>query len=370
MVSTVRSSTDVSVFVPDLKGGGAERVMVRLANGLSASGAAVDLVCLRAEGMTAQLLSPEVELVELGGRMRNMLPRLVGHLRHRRPLGFLIGYDHHCALPILGARIARPQMRVVATVHTDLAAWLRRDGAGLAAKRALVKLVFPMADHVVAVSEGITQDLKGWSSGLRRKVCTIPNPVLSDEIKQMAQSPAAHPWLQSKTVPVVLALGRLTYPKDWPTLIRAFASVRSCIAVRLILLGEGPQRDELLALAETLGVAADVSLPGWAVNPYAYIARADVVAHSSLLEGLPTVLIEALGLGVAVVATDCSSGVREILDGGRWGRIVPNRRPEELGAAVLAALGERHAGVDAARSVWRRFSASASVSAYQSLLLG
>lgn len=356
--------------MPDLKGGGAERVMVRLANGLSASGAAVDLVCLRADGMTANLLSPEVRLIELGGRMRNMLPRLVAHLRHTRPRGFLIGYDHHCALPILAARIASPQMRVVATVHTELGAWLRRDGAGLATKRTMVKLVFPLADHVVAVSEGIAQDLKGWSRGLRRRVCTVANPVLSEDIKQLAQSPAAHPWLQGKSVPVVLALGRLTYPKDWPTLIRAFASVRSSTTARLILLGEGPQRDELLALAQTLGVAADVSLPGWVLNPYACIARADVVAHSSLLEGLPTVLIEALGLGVPVVATDCSSGVREILDNGRWGRIVPSRRPEELGAAVLAALGEKRAGVDAARSVWQRFSASASVSAYRSLLLG
>lgn len=360
----------VSVFVPDLKGGGAERVMVRLANGLAASGATVDLVCLRAEGMTAKLLSAEVRLVELGGRMRSMLPGLIAHMRHRRPQGFLIGYDHHCALPILAGRIASPRMRVVATVHTELGAWLRRDGVGLAAKRAVVKLVFPLADHVVAVSEGIAEDLQGWSSGLRKRVCTIPNPVLSEEIREMGRSPADHPWLQSKTIPVVLALGRLTYPKDWPTLIRAFALLRAQVPARLILLGEGPQRDELLALAETLRVDADVSLPGWAANPYAYIARADVVAHSSLLEGLPTVLIEALSLGIPVVATDCASGVREILEGGRWGRIVPTRHAEELGSAILAALGEDYAGDGAARSVWRRFSAAASVSAYRALLLG
>lgn len=370
MVPIARAPTDISVFVPDLKGGGAERVMARLANGLSSSGAAVDMICLRADGVTAKLLHPEVRLVELGGRMRTMLPKLIAYLRRERPRGFLVGYDHHCTLPILGARLALPRAQVVATVHTELGPWLLRDGAGLVAKRTMVKVVFPMADHVVGVSDGIAQDLKGWSRGLSRRVCTVPNPVLSNDIRELALLVAPHPWLQTKTTPVLLALGRLTYPKDWPTLIRAFALLRARVSARLILLGEGPQRDELLSLAAALGVAADVSLPGWAENPYAYIARADVVVHSSLLEGSPTVLIEALGLGVPVVATDCASGVREILDDGRWGRIVPSGCPGELGAAVLSALHEHHAGAEAASFVWQRFSAAASVSAYATLLLG
>ncbi len=112
-----------------------------------------------------------------------------------------------------------------------------------------------------------------------------------------------------------------------------------------MILGEGTDRHELEALVRELGVTDDVALPGFVSNPYAYLTRAAAFVLSSIYEGLPTVLIEALALGTPVVSTDCKSGPREILENGQLGRLVPIRDPEALAAAIAATLDEPHAPV-------------------------
>jgi len=137
---------------------------------------------------------------------------------------------------------------------------------------------------------------------------------------------------------MILGVGRLTAQKDFITLLRAFARLRQRQPVRLVILGEGEARGELEALSEQLGVSEDVALPGFRSNAMAYMARSAVFALSSAWEGLPTVLIEALASGTRVVATDCPSGPREILQGGRLGALVPVGDAEALAEAVSAAL--------------------------------
>jgi glycosyltransferase involved in cell wall biosynthesis len=140
--------------------------------------------------------------------------------------------------------------------------------------------------------------------------------------------------------PVVLAAGRLERQKDFPTLLRAFALLRAERPVRLVVLGEGAWRERLAALAATLGVAADVDLPGFQPNPYPFLARTRVFALSSRWEGSPNVLTEAMALGTPVVATDCPSGPREILADGRYGPLVPMGDAPALAAALARALDE------------------------------
>jgi glycosyltransferase involved in cell wall biosynthesis len=132
----------------------------------------------------------------------------------------------------------------------------------------------------------------------------------------------------------------LTRQKNFPNLIRAFAEVRKTQTLRLMILGEGEERAALEALVHELGLSADVELPGFVPDPLAYIKRAALFVLSSDWEGLPTVLIEALALSTPIVATDCKSGPREILDGGRWGRLVPVGDASALAAAIAAALTE------------------------------
>jgi len=147
-----------------------------------------------------------------------------------------------------------------------------------------------------------------------------------------------HPWLAPGEPPVVMGIGRLAPKKDFTTLVRAFAEVRQDVRARLMILGEGPERAELESLVRTLDLEADVALPGFVDNPYAYLARASLFVLSSRWEGLPTVLIEAMFCGAPVVSTDCPSGPHEILNGGRYGRLVPVGDLSALAGAITAGI--------------------------------
>jgi glycosyltransferase involved in cell wall biosynthesis len=162
--------------------------------------------------------------------------------------------------------------------------------------------------------------------------------VWTSEVEQLARQPVDHPWLTKPGAPVIVGAGRLTRQKDFPTLIRAFARARAQRPCRLIILGNGELEAQLIALAKELKVEHDLSLPGFVANPYAYMARAQLFVLSSLWEGSPNVLTEALALGVPVVSTDCPSGPREILAGGEYGTLVPMEDDAALAQAMLATL--------------------------------
>jgi glycosyltransferase involved in cell wall biosynthesis len=235
----------------------------------------------------------------------------------------------------------------------------KKDRAGLLAAR----WSFPHADRVVAVSAGVGADLVDCVGVDEDKVSVIHNPVISDRLFADAEAALEHPWLAHKTGPVLLAVGRLTAPKDFPTLLRAVALLPP--EYRLVILGEGELRDELEELADRLGIRARVDLPGFTDNPYPAFAHADVLVLSSRHEGLPTVLIEALPFACGIVSTDCPSGPREILDDGKWGRLVPCGKPAALAEAITAEIGEQHTRP---RDAWRRYEGDYAVERYLELI--
>ncbi|HET8700836.1 MAG TPA: glycosyltransferase, partial [Nitrococcus sp.] len=205
---------------------------------------------------------------------------------------------------------------------------------------ALIHRVYPWADAIVAVSEGVAEDLARTAELPRERITTIYNPVVTAELRAQASAPLDHAWFAPGAPPVVLGAGRLLKQKDFPTLIRAFAKVRAQRPARLVILGEGAKRRRLEALVEGLGLGADAALPGYVDNPFAYMARAAVFVLSSAYEGLPGVLIQALACGTPVVATDCPHGPVEILDGGRYGRLVPVGDAAAMAAAIIAMLDQ------------------------------
>ena len=169
------------------------------------------------------------------------------------------------------------------------------------------------------------------------KIATINNPVIPSG--GIAEYPAPdHEWFTSGDSPVILAVGRLSAPKDYPTLLQAFERVCRDRQARLVILGDGPEREKLERLAEELGIAGAVSMPGYASNPYAYMQHADLFVLSSAWEGSPNVLVEAMACGCPVVSTDCPSGPDQILEGGRYGVLVPVGAPELLAVAITGAL--------------------------------
>jgi glycosyltransferase involved in cell wall biosynthesis len=231
----------------------------------------------------------------------------------------------------------------------------------------LVKRFYPWADVVAGNSQGVAEDLRRVTGLPRERVRILHNPVVTPELQEKARLPVNHPWFGAGQPPVVLAVGRLTKQKDFPTLIRAFARVRQSRPARLIILGEGPDYAQLEALVCELGLKKDVALPGFVENPYAFMSRASLYVLSSRWEGLPTVLIEALYCGPPVVATDCPSGPKEILADGRHGALVPVGDVEALAEAIEAGLaGETP---PPAQESWHPYSVEAVVAQYVGLLL-
>ncbi|MDJ0555309.1 MAG: glycosyltransferase [Microcoleaceae cyanobacterium MO_207.B10] len=207
----------------------------------------------------------------------------------------------------------------------------------------LVDWFYPWADNIVAVSQGLARNLETeyqWKYGW---IQTTYNPVINQTLFTKAEASLNHPWFADTQPPVILGVGRLSEEKDFATLIRSFAKVREKKAVRLIILGEGKERSPLEKLVKKLGLEADVLMPGFVDNPYPYIARAAVFVLSSIREGLPTVLIEAMTLNTPVVSTNCQGeGAREILDNGKYGDIVPVGDTEAIAKAIIKILeGDR-----------------------------
>lgn len=361
----------VAIYLPSLRGGGAERVMVTLANAFAERGYATDLVLATAEGPYLKDVSDQVRVVDLhAGRVSKALLPLARYLRRERPRAMLSAMDHANVVAVAARLLARVPCRLVvserSTISVDAA---RAQDAVARAVYALVPWAYRRADAIVAVSREAAADLERFARLPAGSVRAIYNPFDLERIARLAAEPLTHPWFGPGQPPVVLAIGRLTEQKDFPSLIRAFAAVRSCRPVRLLILGEGELRGELEALVRTCGLTADdVQMPGFVANPFAYLARCAVFVLSSRWEGLPGVLIEALACGAPVVSTDCPSGPREILEDGRWGRLVPVGDVEALAAAILATMAEPQHPDVVARA--RDFGADGAVDEYLEALLG
>jgi glycosyltransferase involved in cell wall biosynthesis len=327
----------LAVFLPSLAGGGAERAMLNVARGFRDLGHEVDLVLAAASGPYLDEVPGEVRVVDLGaGRVLAAIPGLVRYLRRARPDRLYAAMDHANLVALWARRLARVPTQVVLGVRDT---WGPVAAGERNLRRALVgplaRLAYPGADGVLAVSNGVADALAAATGLARSRIAVAPTPVITPELGRLAAAPVGHPWLAPGAPPVVLGCGRLVAQKDFPTLLRAFALLRRYRPARLVILGDGPDREPLRALAAALGVAADLDLPGFEPNPFRFMARAGAFALSSMREGSPNVLVQALACGCPVVSTDCPSGPREILAGLDQGRLVP------VGdhAAMAAALG-------------------------------
>ena len=335
-----KAAEHVALFLPSLRGGGAERVMVNLAGAFTKAGVKVDLVVAEAEGPYLAEVPPDVRLVDLrASRVAFSLPGLVRYLREERPWTLVSAMDHANLIAIWARDLARVPVRIVVSVHNTLSRSLAQARNARARLIPLgIRLFYPRAEAVVAVSQGVAEDLARLTGLPRESIHVVYNPVLTPELFAKAEEPLDDPWFAPGEPPVILAVGRLTKQKDFQTLVRAFALVRKGRPARLMILGEGEERPGLEALVRDLDLTGDVALPGFVENPYKYMKRASVFVLSSRYEGLPTVLIEAMACGAPVVSTDCPSGPSEILEGGKWGRLVPVGRADLLAQAIEDTL--------------------------------
>lgn len=330
----------VALFVPSMRGGGAQRMMARLAGGIIERGYQVDLVLLKAEGPYLSELHPEVNVVALGSRrVLTSVSPLARYLKRSRPSAMLSAMRDTNIVALWSKRLTRAKTRLVVREANTLSV----SAAGAVSIRGrllpwLARRFYPWADEIVAVSEGVARDLQRSTGIAPGRISVLQNPVVTPDITSRAAEPAGHDWLAHNGPPVILGVGRLAPQKDFDTLIRAFARLREQTAARLIILGEGPLRGELESLAARLGIADDVAMPGFVRNPYSWMSRAAVFVLSSRWEGFPNVLVESMACGTPVVSTDCPSGPSEILENGAWGPLVPMGDKNALAEAIASTL--------------------------------
>lgn len=347
--------------------GGIERWMVNLANEFVRSGISVDLVLVR-NGVVPfpNELSKDVRIVDFSGR--GAVSSLLSLSRYFRGLPgqpVLASKYHDAVAADRANRLAGSRIRLFWVVHSAFRSsrktrrWFRA-----------VKRRFRRANSLIPVSQGGADHLINTFGLARETVHSIPNPVFGADVRPRCEKAVDHDWLlpeNRNSTPVVLGAGRLVKAKDFATLIRAAALLLERRPCRLLILGEGPLRTDLEELTAALGLQEYVQLPGWVDDPMPYMARADLFVLSSQNEGLGNVLIEAMAAGCPVVSTDCPSGPREILEGGRLGPLVPAEDPKKLANAMGDTL-DRGADTKALRAAAERFSSAHVAKLYMEVL--
>ena len=267
-----------------------------------------------------------------------LVPRLRDYLARRQPRVLLASLGVCNIVSLLAAREFR-ELRVIVGPGRHLsgryALGSRRERWDLLVERVLYR----RADIVVAETQPVADDLVRIAPEIRSRVHVVPLPIVRwDEKRRQETEPVAHPWLCDEANPVVLAAARFVPIKDHATLLRAFALVVRSRSARLVIIGEGPERERIWMMARDLGIGGQVALPGYQRNPFAWIARAQVFVVSSLCEGGPRVLAEAMACGTTPVSTDCPGGPRDMLGGGRWGELVPVGDHRALADAISRAI--------------------------------
>lgn len=331
---------NVSLFLRYLGGGGAERVMLNLGQGLVAGGFKVELILGQAWGPHLGKVPAEIQVVNLDASgVRRTTVALAKYLKQNQPDALLSALHYANEMAVWAKLLAGVSTKVVVSEHNTFSQAIQKTTP---MRKSLlpwfVRCFYPWADEIVAVSQGVAQDLSESTGLPRDRVQSIYNPVITPELVQKAKQPVDHPWFQEGEIPVILGVGKLEAQKDFSTLIRAFAKVRAVRPARLGILGWGPDRSRLETLIQELGLGNDAALLGYTDNPYSYMARSGVFVLSSQWEGLPTVLIEAMAVGTPVVSTNCKSGASEILDEGRYGSLVPVGDSATMAEAILETL--------------------------------
>lgn len=332
--------TTIAIFASTSGHSGVDRAMKHLVPELVGRGYAVDLLKVRRHGPDIRFEHPRFRVVDLGTRHTYTAVFAVArYLRANRPAVLLSDKDRVNRTALAAKWLAGSDTRLVfssgTTISIDLAhrgafeRWLQRNSMGK---------LYGFADRVIVTSTGVADDMAAYTGLARAHILPVASPVVPDEFLQREFARPDHPWLQPGEPPLILGVGELCERKGFDVLLRAFALLRRERPCRLMILGKGNWRQRLIDLAAELGVADAFALPGFVDNPYAYMAHASLFAMTSRWEGLGFVLIEAMAAGTPVVSTDCPSGPAEVLQDGRYGRLVAVDDVEGLKRAMAETL--------------------------------
>lgn len=361
----------IALLIPNLTGGGAERVMVILANEFVKKNAVVDLIIMNSDDMNyASELSNDINLINLNtGRAVNSIFSIRRYLRRERPDALLTTLNHVSAAASIAMSISGdvPTKFFIREATLPRSVSLKKPYLYLLSH--IVKWAYNKADGIIALSEDMALKIKEYRKP-SVPIYTIYNPVLIDEIQTKAEqsiSPAL-PWPSSAKF--ILGVGRLSKEKDFKTLIKAISVARQSTDVKLVLLGEGPMRGELESYAYSLDIIDSLYMPGFVENPFAYMRMCSSFVLSSYREGLPNALIQALICNAPCISTNCPTGPREILKNGAYGTLVNIGDHQKIADQIIKNIDSEFPGAPETSTLENIYGAEKIAERYLEAMLG
>ncbi len=338
----------IAFFLPKLTYGGAERVIIDIANSLSKRGYLIDIVLAKGGNTYIDEISPSINIINLNCKstILSFLP-LSRYIKKSSPDGIISALSHANCVVLLARKISNNNTKIVVSERNIS---YRNTTNKIGFKRIildwLIKYLYPEAKCIITVSEGVRKSIISTYKFKADQVKCIFNPIDFKKINKLKSEKIVNSEiinkLKSENKKIILSVGSLTAQKNYSLLIKSFKIVSEKINCKLIILGEGPERAKLYELCRNLEIdRKSIYLPGFIANPFPFMKVSDLYVLSSLWEGLPNVLIQALACNCKIISTDCDAGPREILENGKWGRLTKVNDINELAHAMIEELSEK-----------------------------
>lgn len=358
----------ISFFISHLGVGGAQRVTINLAKGFADLNYDVEIIAIDGTGELLTSIPSNVEVTDLNcrGAHLSIFP-LKNHIEARDPdiLYSSITYLNICSL--MAVNLSNKSPKTVISEHSKPND--RRDPRYISKTlSSLSKILYNKSDCIIAVSDDIATEVSTMSGVDIENIYVLDNPVIDAQFEELANTEVSHEWITSPNYKVILSVGRLGPRKDFQTLIKSFKSLSSKYDdLRLLILGDGENRQLLEDKLSKLGLSDVASIHGYVDNPYPFMKESDVFVLSSTTEGFPSVLVESLACRTPVVSTDCSSSIPKILEGIDSCKITPVGNPQLMADCVKSVLSSS-VNEGELRRVGYEYSTTSLVPVYEELL--
>jgi glycosyltransferase involved in cell wall biosynthesis len=378
-MSERKEKIKITFLMPSAETGGSEKNILKLLRNLNSKNFQKSLLLQKKKGDLLEEISPDVLVKELGSLFSIFtIFSLIKYFREEKPDILVSIFPRLNVVNVLAKILSNSKAKIIISVRSTNSQLFKYSAYKISHKLmsqfimpSLVKFFYKRADLIICVSQGVADDISKVI-GNKANIKVIYNPVIDNSIIRLAKEPMADIGIKNKFIPIILTVGRLTKAKDYATLLKAFSIVFKSNPAYLLIVGEGEERKKIENLVEKLEISKNVLLLGLQNNPLKYIDKADVFVLSSVLEGFPNVLVEAMACGVPVVSTDCQSGPNEIIENGKSGFLVQVADEKKMANAIIKLLEDKELRKNFSEEGKKRahyFSAEKSVKEFENVFL-